>query len=128
MTQQPQLMDDAGGHGGVERLVLDFYARMLRDDQLAPYFADTSVIQQQQRLAHAFVLVLGGRQRRYGDVTHLRERLREAHQPLGITNEHYERMTQHLGDACTALEVPEVVVRVVVEVLAAVRDDVVGQV
>jgi hemoglobin len=80
------LFDRVGGFGFLSKVVLDFYDRVLDDEVLAPYFADTDM---RRLIDHQtkFVAYLMDGPASYSD-----EHLRLAHARLGIDTTSFERM------------------------------------
>lgn len=80
------LFDQVGGFGFLSKVVLGFYDRVLDDDVLAPFFADTDM---RRLIDHQtkFVAYLMDGPASYSD-----EHLRLAHARLGIDSTAFERM------------------------------------
>jgi hemoglobin len=112
----------------VAMVVEDFYRRILADDDIAPYFADTDIGLQQRRITDALVLALGGTQRRYQDVDHLRDRLRASHKRLGITTDHYAVVGGALSETLVDAGVPQDIRSHLLDLVVDVRGDIVASV
>ncbi|WDZ83167.1 group I truncated hemoglobin [Micromonospora cathayae] len=122
VTEQttPSYYERIGGAASVKAAVDLFYDRVLVDPELAGYFADVDMVGQRRHLALMLTVVLGGPNEYAG------RGLAEAHQPLGITEAHYQRVGGHLVAVLTQLGVPVDVLDHVGVVLAQVRDQVVA--
>jgi hemoglobin len=122
VTEQttPSYYERIGGAASVKAAVDLFYDRVLADPELAGYFADVDMVGQRRHLALMLTVVLGGPNEYTG------RGLAEAHQPLGITVDHYQRVGGHLVAVLTSLGVPADVRDHVGAVLAQVQDQVVA--
>ena len=104
-----------GGAPAVRAAVDDFYARVLADRQLAPFFTGTDL----QRLkAHqrAFIAAaLGGPEIFAG------REMASAHAGLGIADGDFDAVVGHLVGTLTALGVPEITIGQIGEALAPLR-------
>ncbi|WBB80794.1 group 1 truncated hemoglobin [Micromonospora sp. WMMD882] len=122
VTEQtsPSHYERIGGAASVKTAVDLFYDRVLADPELAGYFSGVDMARQRRHLALMLTVVLGGPNEYAG------RGLAEAHQPLGITVAHYQRVGAHLVDTLTQLGVPADVLDHVGVVLAQVQDQVVA--
>ena len=78
-------------------MVEQFYARVLDDDELAPYFTDADVAAVKRHQVLLLSQVLGGPSEYDG------RDLGEAHRGLGITSDHYDKVVGHLVAVLTDL-------------------------
>jgi hemoglobin len=95
------IYSEIGGHDAVEAAVANFYARVLADPTLQPYFdgIDMNRLQRHQR---AFVaMALGGPQ------TYTGRDMTRAHAGLNITDEAFDTVVGHLASTLTSLGVPD---------------------
>ena len=117
--QGPSHYDAIGGADALRLAVDRFYAAVLADPQLAPYFEgkDVSAIKRHQVLL--LTTVLGGPDQYDG------RDLGEAHAGLGITGEDYDRTVGHLVDVLTGLGVEGEPLAVLQATVVGVRDAVV---
>ncbi|GAB3807250.1 group I truncated hemoglobin [Micromonospora zhanjiangensis] len=109
-----------GGAASVKAAVELFYKRVLADPDLAPYFGDTDMEQQRRHMVLMLTTVLGGPNNYAG------RSLPEAHKPLHIPDEHYDKVGAHLVGTLTELGVPADILGAVQDILAQVRDQVVS--
>jgi hemoglobin len=95
------IYDDIGGGDSVAAVVEDFYARVLDDPELAPWFdgVDVRRLKAHQR---AFVAVALG-----GPDAYTGRSMAEAHAGLAITPRAFARVVDHLVASLTALGVPD---------------------
>ena len=95
---------DAVGPAAIAAAVRQFYALVLADPDLAPYFTNVDM----ERLRRHQALFIG---QLWGGPVHFElERLVSAHRHLRITGAHYWRVVGHLLNVLTDLEVPAWVV------------------
>jgi hemoglobin len=110
-----------GGASAVLTVVERLYDRALADPALAPYFHDTRMSLQRDKLVGMLTEALGGPRSPWlaGMV--------QAHRGRGITHAHFDRMASYLFDVLQELEVEQGEVRQVARWLstsrAAVVDD-----
>ncbi len=84
------LFDRVGGGGFVEGLVGEFYARILNDPELRPFFDGISVEHLKKMQGEFFAAALDG------PVTRTDFDLAKIHKPLGITRGNLTRFVDHL--------------------------------
>ena len=95
------LFDRVGGEAGVEKLVDDFYALVLGDAELAPFFADTPMEKLRRMQYEFFAAALEG------PVKYTGRALGPAHSGLGITRHHVKRFLDHLLEIVKGQELDE---------------------
>jgi hemoglobin len=88
------------GAPAIADVIVTFYKMMMGDPSIAPYFADYDV-EEIMSHQHAFLCVATG-----GPVDYIGRSIRAAHGQLGISNEHFDRMTEHLSAALAGAGVP----------------------
>ena len=113
------IYDSIGGAPAVRTAVDDFYARVLADPRLAPFFARTDL----QRLkAHqrAFIAAAIG-----GPEVFAGRDMASAHAGLGIGDADFDSVVGHLAGTLTELGVPEDTIGQIGGALAPLRDDIV---
>ena len=84
------LYERVGGEAGVGRLVEAFYARVLADPELSPFFAQVPMDKLRRMQVEFFSSALGG------PLQYAGRPLAHVHQGRGITKEHLRRFTEHL--------------------------------
>ena len=112
--------DRVGGAAAVGAVVDRLYQLLLEDPELAPYFAGTEIPRLKQHMAALLTKVLGGPDRYSG------RDLGPAHEGLGITREHYWRVSLHLYSVLFGLQVPMDIMHAVGSVLASVEEVIVA--
>jgi hemoglobin len=111
--------DRIGGTPAVREAVDRFYARVLDDAELAPYFVDVDMAKVKRHQVLLLSHVLGGPQAYDG------RDLGEAHRGLGVTDAHYDRVVDHLVAVLTELGAPADTIGAAAEVVAGVKPDIV---
>jgi len=87
---QQTLFDRVGGEAGVSEMISQFYAQVLADAELRPFFEDTSVEQLKHMQQDFFGAALDGPMTTGGTD------LAKIHQGLGITRHHLTLFVNHL--------------------------------
>src|SRR5688572_22914579 len=108
-----------GGRPAIREVVEQFYARVLDDDELAPYFTDTDVAAVKRHQVLLLSQVLGGPSEYSG------RDLGEAHRGLGITSDHYDKVVGHLVAVLTELGADDELLAAAGGVVASVKADIV---
>ncbi len=116
---KPTHYDRVGGRPAITAVVEQFYARVLADDELAPYFTDADVEAVKRHQVLLLSQVLGGPSEYDG------RELGAAHQGLGITSEHYDKVVGHLVAVLTEAGADDELIAAAGGVLASVKDDIV---
>jgi hemoglobin len=110
-----------GGGPAVSAVVDSLYARLTVDPLVGHYFEHISLPDQKRHMILMLTKVLGGPD------TYDGRPLDVAHQPLGISDADYDRVGETLMGILGELSVPDDIQGRVVEVLGAVRPQVVSQ-
>jgi hemoglobin len=113
------LLEQLGGRDAVEAVVAGFYARVLADPTLAPFFRRISMSRQQQQQVDFFVTVLGGANLYKG------RDMVTAHAGMGITDAHFDAVAGHLVATLQELGVADAGVQQVVALVAPLREQIV---
>jgi hemoglobin len=85
------LYDSLGGDPGLKTAVAVFYARVTADPELAPYFAGVDLDRLRSHQRAFLMAALGGPEIFTG------RPLEAAHAGRGITDEHFDRLVDHLA-------------------------------
>ena len=117
--EAPTHYDRVGGRPAITAVVDEFYARVLSDDELAPYFTGTDVDAVKRHQVLLLSMVLGGPSEYEG------RELGAAHEGLGITSEHYDKVVGHLVAVLTEAGADDEVIAAAGGVVAGVKDDIV---
>jgi hemoglobin len=108
-----------GGIDAIRPVVDEFYARVLADRELAPYFAgyDVDRIKRHQVLFLAWMLG--------GPYTYPGRPLAETHRGLGITSADYDRVVAHLRATLADAGAPDDIVTAITDALVHAKPAVV---
>jgi hemoglobin len=99
-----------------------FYARVLADDLLAPYFAGVDIGRQAGMLAEFLAMAFGGPHAYSG------RDIATAHAHLtGLTDEHFDRVVSYLAQTLRDRGVSDDDIATVAAVAETLRDDVLGR-
>ncbi len=115
----PSHYDRIGGIDTVRTAVDLFYDRVLADPDLAGYFEGVDVDRVKGHQALLISSLLGGPEEYTGRA------LGVAHQGLGITDEHYDKVVTHLVGVLEGAGVPDDTVDAVKGAVTAVKPDIV---
>ena len=113
------IYDSIGGEPAVRAAVDEFYARVLADPRLAPFFAGTDLpgLKAHQR---AFIAAAIG-----GPEIFTGRDMAAAHAGLGISDADFDAVVAHLAGTLTGLGVPEDTIGRIGGALAPLRDQIV---
>ena len=112
--------DRLGGAATIQEAVDRFYARLLDDAELAPYFADTDLAALRRHQVLLLSQVLGGPAAYDG------RQLGDAHRGLDITDAHYDQVVGHLVSVLVELGADDEAIAAAGTVVADVKGDIVG--
>jgi hemoglobin len=90
------LLERLGGPQGILAIVDDMYGRVLKDNELAPFFASTSMERLRQMQYEFLVSAFGG------PIAYSGAELASVHRGRGITGNHFARFCSHFIDAMEA--------------------------
>lgn len=113
------LYEKLGGREAVEAVVDRFYERVLADDRLAGFFDDTDMDALRQHQTAFITYVTGGADSYPG------KSMREAHADLGITEEDFAAVADHLRSTLEEFDVPEEHADAIMTEVAGLRDEIV---
>jgi hemoglobin len=116
------LFEKYGGYDTVSKLVSIFYEKILADDSISGYF-DNVDMEHLMKHQTAFIgMMLGGPASQYTG-----RDLKTAHQNLKITNEHFNRVAQHLHSSLAECGVEGQDIDTIITAVASRRADVVAE-
>jgi len=118
------LYERLGGQEAIFATVHSFYAKVMADPDVAPFFTHLNMEAQADKQIAFLTMAFGGPSRYTG------RDLRTAHAPLvarGLTDLHFDRIAQHLETTLNELAVPADLVGEVLGVVATTRKDVLGR-
>lgn len=113
------IYDSIGGAGAVRAAVDDFYARVLADGRLAPFFTGTDLNRLKAHQRAFIAAAIGGPEIYQG------RDMASAHAGLGIADSDFDAVVDHLVDTLSGLGVPEETIGQIGSVLAPLRSDIV---
>lgn len=112
--------DRLGGAATITEAVDRFYARVLDDAELAPYFAETDLAAVRRHQVLLLSQVLGGPAAYDG------RQLGDAHRGLAITDAHYDKVVGHLVNVLVELGADDEAIAAAGAVVTDVKGDIVG--
>ncbi|MCR9119783.1 MAG: group 1 truncated hemoglobin [bacterium] len=122
MNSEPSLYEKIGGAEGVENLIGRFYQRIFADNELRPFFEETSVERLEKMQREFFSAAFGG------PVEYSGIDLRSAHYDRGIRREHFSRYVEHLLETTKELGISESDVNEIVGRISTYAGDILGDV
>jgi truncated hemoglobin YjbI/SAM-dependent methyltransferase len=116
---QMSIYDNIGGAPAVRAAVDDFYARVLADARLAPFFTGTDLHRLKAHQRAFLAAAIGGPEIFAG------RDMAAAHAGLGIGDGDFDAVVAHLAGTLTRLGVPQDTTGQIARALAPLRDDIV---
>ncbi len=101
MVTTTNLYEELGGQQAIERVVDDFYKRVLADDTVNHFFAHTDMEKQRHHQSAFISYALGGPNHYTG------RSMEKAHTGLNLQPEHFDAIAKHLGEALAEYNVPQ---------------------
>lgn len=95
-----RLYQELGGRDAIQRFTNDFYARLLQDERLAPFFDGINMQHLRRVLADYFCVVAGG------PCVYDGVGMKDAHAHLGIRKGDFNALVEHLQKAMDAAGLP----------------------
>ena len=120
MTGEETLYERLGGQDAIDAVVDEFYDRVLADDDLQSYFAETDTEELRDHQAAFLTYVTGGAEAYDGPG------MDGAHEHLDVTPEAFARVAEHLDDSLCACGVDEPEREEVMTAVANLEDEVVS--
>lgn len=114
------IYESIGGAEAVAAAVDNFYDRVLDDPGLAPYFEDYDVREIKRHQRSFLTAALGGAELYEG------RDMATAHQHLGVTGEHFDKVVVHLAATLGELGVPDDTVDAIGGKLAPLKPEIVS--
>lgn len=109
-----------GGQAGVEALVEEFLVRLLEDERINARFAETDLVNLNDRLVEQFCVELGG------PCTYTGRDMADSHAGLGITEADFNALVEDLVDAMDARGIPRAAQNRLLARLAPMHGDIVS--
>jgi hemoglobin len=120
MEKSATLFDRVGGEQGVKNLVRSFYAGVLKDPELAPFFEDASIDRLYKMQYEFFAAALGG------PVTYSGLSINQVHFGLGIDKHDFCRFVNHLIDTLKAFQLNDQEIHTLISRVNTYADEVTG--
>lgn len=117
MTGDETLYDRLGGRDAIRAVVDDFYARLLDDEEIGPFFADTDMAALKEHQTDYLVEAAGG------PATYTGPSIKDAHLDVPFTDALIERSVEHLQASLDAFDVTGEDREAVVAAVARHADD-----
>lgn len=122
MAERPgTLFERIGGEAGVAALVDAFYARVLADPELAPFFATTPMDKLRRMQREFFAAALDG------PLVYTGRSMAEVHAGRGIQPRHLRRFVDHLFETLRDQQIDEDEAYAVVSRINTWADEITGQ-
>ena len=119
-TPRTSLYEQFGGQAGVEALVEEFLVRLLEDERINAQFAETDLVNLNDRLVEQFCVELGG------PCTYTGRDMAQSHAGLGITEADFNALVEDLVDAMEARGIPRAAQNRLLARLAPMHGDIVS--
>lgn len=121
-TMEQSVFDEIGGLDAIVAAVEIFYAKVLGDATLAPFFEHLSMDEQGDKMVAFMAWAFGGPSEYKG------KDLRAAHKGMvknkGLNDAHFDSVATHLVATLEELDVPQKLIARVVDIVASTRDEV----
>ena len=112
------LYDKLGGEAAVNEAVDIFYRKVLSDPTISGFFDSVDMDDQAAKQKAFLTMAFGGPNGYSGKA------LREAHQGMDLTDDHFNAVAGHLQGTLEELNVPEDLIGEVMSIAASTHDDV----
>ena len=117
---ETSLFDHIGGVTGLTHIVGKFYARVLGDQALRPYFEGVSLDKLRRMQVEFFSAALGGPTVYSGRTMH------HAHQGRAISREHFQAFVEHLFESLRDFSLTDEQRYAIIARINTYTDDIVG--
>ncbi len=114
------LLDQIGGEPAVDAAVDIFYKKMMADDVVQPFFANTDMDSQARKQKLFLTTVLNGTSK--GALAYMRRAHKDLVHEQGLTDVHFDAVAHHLQDTLEELSVPEDLIGQIMTSVGAMRE------
>lgn len=114
------LLDQIGGDAAVDAAVDIFYKKIIADDVVQPFFANTDMDSQTRKQKLFLTTVLNGTSK--GALSYMRRAHKDLVHNSGLTDVHFDAVAHHLQDTLEELKVPEDLVGQIMTTVGSMRD------
>ncbi|MGB8517550.1 MAG: group 1 truncated hemoglobin [Gallionella sp.] len=118
------IYEQLGGEAAVNAAVDIFYRKVLQDDRIKHFFANTDMTKQAAKQKAFLTMAFGGPNKYTG------EDMRKGHAHLvaqGLNDTHFDAVMEHLGGTLTELNVPGHLINQCAAIAESTRKDVLGK-
>ncbi len=120
-NESPSLYERIGGATGLQAMLQGFYARVLSDHELKPFFEKTSIDKLLRMQQEFFGAALDG------PPASSSMNLSHVHAGRGITSHHFNLFCQHMLETLRQLNLAEKDIMAVVHRVSVLKNDVTGE-
>ncbi|HET9142490.1 group 1 truncated hemoglobin [Actinophytocola sp.] len=114
------IYEEIGGHEALITVVDDFYARVLADPALAPFFTGVNMSRLKGKQVEFFAAVLGGPDGYTG------QSMKDVHRGRGIGQTEFDLVAKHLGESLAQAGVPADTTGTIIATVAPLSADIVS--
>ncbi|MBA5777006.1 group 1 truncated hemoglobin [Stappia sp. F7233] len=115
------LYEAIGGKEPVNAAVEIFYKKILDDNSLSHFFDNMDVQKQKMKMRTFLYYALGG------ESTYSGRDLRSSHKDLNLTDEHFNKVAEHLQSTLAELSVSDSIIAEILAVVETTRNDVLNR-
>ena len=115
------LYERLGGEDAVDAAVDIFYEKVLADDRISGFFENLDMVAQARKQKNFLTMAFGGPNDYTGND------MRVGHAHLGITEEHFEAVVEHLAGTLKELGAQDSDIGEVAVIANSVKDDVLNR-
>lgn len=119
-AETTSLYERLGGENMIAALIPAFYARVLADPELGPFFKDTG-LEKLHEMQHEFFVMATG-----GPIHYSGRPLAHAHHGRGITKHHFALFTSHLVETLLDMGVTQQETDEVIDRINATANEITG--
>lgn len=124
MSDEKTIYEQIGGAPAMDAAVDEFYRRVLKDEELAPFFESTDMDRQIEMQKRFLTMVTGGPNDYQG------RDMKTAHAGIvaqGAKDRHVDLVIKHLAETLASLGVAQGLIEQIGAAAEGVRDDVLGR-
>jgi hemoglobin len=114
-----QLLEQIGGEEAVNAAVDIFYKKMMADDTVNSFFADTDMDSQNRKQKLFLTTVLNGTSK--GAESYMRRAHKHLVAEQGLTDVHFDAVAHHLQDTLEELKVPANLISQIMATVGSLR-------
>ena len=115
------IYETLGGEKAFETAVEIFYGKVLSDDLLKEYFAETNMTQQKKHQKNFLIFACGGPNNYVG------RDMRSAHLKFNLNDQHFDAVVGHLAATLKELGVPDEIIGQIAAKVEPLRKEILNQ-